>query len=236
MHRIAPVFIFVILAAACSGGGSDGDNTALETAPVTATTLATTSTADSTTTSAADTTTTTGDVPDETTTTEPATEVDELAAVCGAYLQTLSPREVDAGFSSLEALFGTDAPAAVQDALAILRSGAGDIEDFYGARDSLDSYVLPICDARFRANLQPAASTEEAATAFFDAIVSGDRAAAERVAPTNIITSFDWLGYPDATTSGYNDVNGSLNMLLEPTVTVFCRAAGGIIDSCAFGE
>lgn len=243
MHRIAPVVVFALLLAAC--GGSDGETEA----GLTTTTAETTTQAppvDDTDDSVDDTTTTTTtEVEASSTETPPSTEAagdgeaagDEIATLCDAYLRSINPSTLEAGLDEMAAVLGPDAPPGVQAAIEVLTgSEPAGIEEFFAARDSIDGYVLPVCRDRFAVGLEAAADSGLASQLFYEAVKSGDLAAAERLAPDNVVVQFDWDGYPTASTSPYSDVDGSFGMVLEPTVTVFCRAASGLIESCAFGE
>lgn len=245
MRCISPVLFFrsLVLAAvlALSACGSDEDGAAPTTvaeadddasatsAPVEAAADDTATTEQAVTTIAVDDeTTTTSEVPTE----EPE---DEIGILCSAYLQSISFGTVDEGLETLTSILGADAPSGVQAALETLRNPDGDIEGFFAAQNSVDGYVLPICRDRFSSAIVPAADDAAAADAFLAAVRDGDLAAAERLAPTNVIVSFDWNGFPDAT-SNFSADNSTVTMLLEPTVTVFCQIAGGAVEFCAFGE
>ncbi len=176
-------------------------------------------------------------VDDDSTTTEAPAEApeDEVGVLCAAYLDSISFGTVDQGLETLKQILGADAPGGVQAALDTLQNPDGDIEGFFAAQNSLDGYVLPICRDLFSASIVPAADDAAAADAFVAAVRDGDLAAAQRLAPTNVIVSFDWNGFPDAT-SDFSADNGTVSMLLEPTVTVFCQIANGAVEACAFGE
>lgn len=174
---------------------------------------------------------------DATTSTEDLSEdpEDEIGMLCHAYLESISFGTLDEGLATLTEILGPDAPVGVQDALETLRNPEGDIEGFFAAQNSVDGYVLPICRERFTSAIVPAADDEAAADGFLAAVRDGDLAGAERLAPTNVLVSFDWNGFPDATSTFESD-NSTATMLLEPTVTVFCQFAGGAVEFCAFGE
>lgn len=247
MQSISPVFVFrsvamssVLLLAAC---GSSADDAAETTTPDTVADEAPATTdapadevteADTATTEPA---VTTIAVSDETTTSEEPIEEpeDEVGLLCSAYLDSISFSTVDEGLATLTELLGPDAPSGVQAALDTLRNPSGDIEGYFAAQNSLDGYVLPICRERFAAAIVPAVDDAAAADGFLAAVRDGDLAGAERLAPTNVIVSFDWNGFPDAT-SEFSADNSTVTMLLEPTVTVFCQIADGAVEACAFGE
>lgn len=243
MHRISPVLFFrsVALASALalSACGSDAEDTALSTTEADSASETTASSSapseDASTTEPAVTTVAIED--DTTTTTAPAPEEpdDEIGNLCSAYLQSISFGTVDEGLETLSTILGPDAPSGVQTALETLRNPNGDIEGFFAAQNSIDGYVLPICRDRFSSAIVPAADDDAAASAFLVAVRDGDLAAAERLAPTNVIVGFDWNGFPDAT-ADFSADNSTMTMLLEPTVTVFCQLAGGAVEFCAFGE
>ena len=248
MHGISPVLVFRSVAFASLLGLASCGTSAEETAPTTETTnaadtSATTEPADddnSEETSAPDTSEpdiTTVSVEPDSTTTEATREepTDEVALVCSAYLDSISFGTLDEGLDALQDILGSDAPSGVQEALETLQNPDGDIEGFFAAQNSVDSYVLPICRDRFAASIVPAADDAAAAEAFVASIRDGDLAAAEMLAPSNVIVSFDWNGFPDAT-SEFSADNSTVTMLLEPTVTVFCQIADGAIEACAFGE
>ncbi len=243
MQRISPVLFFrsaalaaVLVLSAC---GSDAEDAAPTTVSETDNTSGTTTSTDET---IAETTTTesavtTVSIDDETTTTALAAEEpeDEIGILCSAYLQSISFGTVDEGLDTLTSILGPDAPSGVQGALETLRNPNGDVEGFFAAQNSIDGYVLPICRDRFSSAIVPAADDAAAADGFLAAVRDGDLAAAERLAPTNVIVGFDWNGFPDAT-SDFSADNSTVTMLLEPTVTVFCQLAGGAVEFCAFGE
>lgn len=247
MQSISPVFVFRSSALACAllftACGSSADDATNTTTPVTAADEVTTTSADvDASADEADPTTTVAEattiaVSDETTSTEAAIEEpdDDIGILCSAYLDSINFSTVDQGLEDLTEILGPDAPPGVQDALDTLENPAGDIEGYFAAQNTIDGYVLPICRDRFAAAIVPAADDATAADAFVASVRDGDVAAAERLAPTNVIVSFDWNGFPDAT-SQFDADNSTVTMLLEPTVTVFCQLADGAIEACAFGE
>lgn len=182
---------------------------------------------------------------DEPTTTEPSGEepiptestepIEGVEPLCSAYLDSITPSTVDAGLAELVSILGDDAPSGVLSALDTLQNPGDDVEAFFQARNSIDTYVLPVCQSIFRRGITPRPDNASAAGVFVAAVTDGDRAAAESVAPTNVIVQFDWEGYP-LTTSDYNADNFTLTMELEPTVSVFCQLASGAIEFCAFSE
>lgn len=247
MQCISPVFVFrsaalssALLLAAC---GSDAPDDAAPTTTVETSADDSTATTDGAdapednaepvTTEAAVTTV----AVEEDTTTEVSIEEpnDDVARVCNAYLDSITFGTVDIGLEALIEIMGPDAPSGVQSALDTLANPEGDIEGFFAAQNSVDGYILPICRDRFAATIVPAADDAAAADEFVAAIRDGDLAGAEMLAPTNVITSFDWNGFPDATWN-FDADNGTVSMLLEPTVTVFCQISGAAIEACAFGE
>lgn len=252
MQSISPVFVFrstalacVLLLAACGSSADEAadtttvDTTAEDTTTTTATVEAD---ADAPEDEAEPTATTESDVTtvaisDDTTTTEMPTEEpdDDIGILCSAYLDSINFSTVDQGLDDLTELLGADAPSGVQAALETLQNPNGDIEGFFAAQNTVDGYVLPICRERFAAAIVPADDDAAAADAFVASVRDGDLAAAERLAPTNVIIGFDWNGFPDAT-SEFSADNSTVTMLLEPTVTVFCQIADGAIEACAFGE
>jgi len=245
MQRISPVSFLrtvalasVFVLPAC---GSDSDRAAPATVTegdISATTTATTEAAVAE--PVSETTqqeVTTVAVDEETTTSAELIEEpdDEIGILCSAYLQSISFGTVDEGLATLTDLLGDEAPIGVQAALETLENPAGDIEGFFAAQNSIDGYVLPICRDRFTGAIVPAADDTAAADAFLAAVRDGDLAAAERLAPTNVLVGFDWNGFPDAT-SEFDADNGTATLFLEPTVAVFCQIAGGAVEFCAFGE
>lgn len=242
MRCISPVLVLrsvvlasVLMVAACGSDGPDdaAPSTSVEADGDSATTEATPD--DTSDDSAAPDTTTIAD--DTTTTTEAQAEPseDEVGDLCAAYLQSITIGTVDEGIAGLTEILGADAPSGVQDALDTLRDPDGDIEGFFAAQNSLDGYVLPICRGRFSTSIVPAADNAAAAEAFVTAVRDGDLAAAEKLAPTNVIVGFDWNGFPGATWD-VDAAIGTVTMLLEPTVTVFCQLNNGAIEACVFGE
>lgn len=244
MQCISPVFVFrsaalasALLLAACGSDAQDdaAPTTTADTSADDAT--ATTEGADAPEDNAESVTTDSAVTTDETTTTEaPAEEPDDdVARLCTAYLDSITFGTVDIGLEALVEIMGPDAPSGVQGALDTLAHPEGDIEGFFAAQNSVDGYILPICRDRFAASIVPAADDAAAADEFVAAIRDGDLVGAEMLAPTNVITSFDWNGFPDATWN-FDADNSTVSMLLEPTVTVFCQIADAAIEACAFGE
>lgn len=166
---------------------------------------------------------------------DPAADNAEVIAVCDAYVESISFGTIESGLDKLIGILGPDAPPGVQSALDTLVEPEGDIEGYFQAQNTVDGYVLPICRDRFSASIVPASDDAAAADQFLGAIRDGDRPAAERLAPTNVIVSFDWNGFPDAT-ADFSPDNSTVSMLLEPTVTVFCQLSAGAVESCSFGE
>ncbi len=235
MHRITPVLFLLLGVAACGGS----DEAATTTQPDTTAAITTavddsseTTVTESEETTQAETTATTDTTTDTTSGEEPD---DEVGALCSAFLASVTPGTYEQGFAELASILGADAPVGVQEALDTLQDPGDDVEAFFRARNSIDGYVLPICEQRFRSSIVPEADNPTAATAFIDALRNGDRSSAERLAPTNIVVQFDWSGYPEMTANADPD-NATLSMVLEPTVTVFCQLDGGSIEFCAFGE
>lgn len=251
MPRISPVAFFRACAVACAlvmAGCSSGDDAASSTTTAADSAVTTTSPAAATTDApeptdnaeqagTTDQEITTVAVDDDSGSDNEASEEsdDEIRVVCAAYLDSISFGTVDEGLTVLTDILGADAPPGVQDALGILRDPEGDIEGFFAAQSTVDGYVLPICREQFTAAIVPAATDAEAASAFLAAVRDGDLAAAERLAPVNIIVSFDWNGFPDAI-ADFNPDESAVTMLLEPTVTVLCQLADGAVETCAFGE
>ncbi len=249
MRRISPVLVFRSVALATvwtlAGCGSSAEDATPPSTTAAADDTEATSTTDSTDnngTTEVSTDVTTDEPVDaeaeaDTTTTEAGGEEpdDEVGLVCSAYLDSISFGTIDQGVAALTELLGPDAPSGVQEALDTLRNPDGDIEGYFAAQNSIDGYVLPICRDRFAAAIVPAADDAAAADQFVAAVRDGDLASAGRLAPTNVIVSFDWNGFPDAT-SQFSADNSTVTMLLEPTVTVFCQMAGGAVEACAFGE
>ena len=242
IRRSAVVFALLILGSAC---GTTEDSLTVETtagAEQSSTTVPTpnTSNPDQTPTTRDSTTTAVDSAVSTTEAIDPIEPPDaepEPAMVCDAYLRSITPGHYDDGLNELIRVVGTDAPTLVLDAFADLTGPpVGGIESFYAARDAIDEYVLPLCSDQFAASVTPAESSAFAADLFFAAVVQGDEDQASRLAPSNVVVQFEWPGFPDANTTGYSDVDGSFSMTLEPTVTVFCRASGGVVSFCAFGE
>lgn len=236
MRRIAPVLVFLIALAGCSS--DDDPATAAEVSEPTTTADAAPTTGDVTPTTTAATATTAADtttVPDTTETAPQEAPDNEISLLCSSYLASITPGTFDEGTADLAELLGADAPAGVLDAIDTLKDPNNDIEAFFTAQNTINGYVLPICRARFSSTIEPAADDASAADQFLTAVIVGDRAGAERVAPDNVVVQFDWRGYPDAT-SNFSPDNSTFSMLLEPTVTVFCQVDGGAIEFCAFGE
>lgn len=231
------MLVMLLLLAGCANGD--------DIAATTSTVVSDTDVPETTASSIDDTTEPTEDAPptEETTTTDTAepdtTEagqsLDEIGLLCTAYLDSISPSSFDQGLSGLAELLGDDAPSGVLGAIDTLQNPDNDVEAFFQAKNSIDSYVLPICEQRFRSGIIPLADDASAADAFVNAVRDGDRASAEGLAPTNVIVQFDWAGYPQ-TTADFNSDNSTLSLVLEPTVTVFCQLAGGAVEFCAFGE
>ncbi len=162
-------------------------------------------------------------------------EESDVGTTCAAYLASITPSTYDQGLAELAAILGPDAPSGIQAAFATLQNPDNDVEAFFAAQNSIDGYVLPICEGRFRSTIVPEADNATAADAFVGALRDGDRGRAERLAPTNVIVQFDWTGYPEAT-ADFDADNSTLSLVLEPTVTVFCQLDGGAVEFCAFGE
>lgn len=248
MRCTTPVLVFRSLAlasmlalAACGDDADDAAPTTTQDAETTTTEVVDVDGDTSTeTTAAAETTTTTTEAEAETTTETTAASddeepIDDVAALCSAYLESLTPAGFDSGLDALAELLGDDAPSGVLGAIDTLQDPDNDIEAFFSARNSIDGYVLPICDERFRSGIVPEADNATAAAAFIDALRDGDRTGAERIAPTNVVVQFDWVGYPEIQ-ANVDDDNATINMILEPTVTAFCQLDAGAIEFCAFGE
>lgn len=235
MHRITPVLFLVVGLTAC-GGSDEASTTSAPDTTEQPTTIDSSDTTTVETTEPADTAETTETSAAETTETTAAGEpTGEVGDLCSAYLASITPSTTDQGLADLVAILGTDAPSGIQDALDTLQEPNDDVEAFFTAKNSIDSYVLPICNQQFRRSIVPEADNAAAADAFFAALRDGDRNSAERLAPTNVIAQFDWSGYPEAT-SDFEADNSTFNLLLAPTVTVFCQLEGGAIEFCAFGE
>ena len=255
MQRISPVLVFCTAALAAglalSACSDDGDE-ATSSSTVAAEEAATTTLADDDTATTESSSAESSDAEastDESTTTAPSTDdedtatteapaeepADEVGALCDAYLESISIDTAEEGLATLTEILGPDAPSGVQLALETLRDPAGDIEGFFAAQNSVDGYVLPICRDRFSRSIVPAADDAAAADSFLAAVRDGDVAGAEQLAPTNVIVSFDWNGFPDAT-SEFSVDNSTMTMVLEPTVTVFCQIDNGAVEFCAFGE
>jgi hypothetical protein len=235
MHRIAPVLVFLlVIVSSCS---SDGD-TEVSTADTSEVSTETTDvTVDEEPTTVAE---TTEPPPSDASSTSnetapPEESIDEVGPLCDSYLASITPATFDVGLDELAERLGGDAPTGVLGAIDTLENPNGDIEAFFTAQNTIDGYVLPICRARFSSDVEPVADDTTAANQFLAAVTNGDRAGAERLAPDNVIVQFDWNGYPDAT-SDFSADNSTFTMLLEPTVTVFCQAADGTVEFCAFGE
>lgn len=162
----------------------------------------------------------------------------DVIAVCNAYISWVR----NDGLDDLEAELGADAPVGVSDAIDTLQDPDADIDDIFTAIDSIDGYVKPICRTRWDNDLEPAESNEEAVNLLFESIVAGEEAAVGGIAPDDVIAAFDpWEPLEDDPDTGapslsYTVGEDSFNMLLAPTVTVFCEVDGGVITSCAFGE
>lgn len=239
MRRIAPLLVALLILVACG----DSDEEASPTSTTIDSTEVDVETTDSQgvdTGSAEDPgttvqpTTTEAATPESETTAAPPTE-NEVALLCSAYLDVLVPSRFDQGLAGLSELLGEDAPAGVLDAIDVLQDAENDVESFFRARNSIDGYVLPVCEQQFTSAVTPLADDATAADTFVAAVRDGDRLAAEGLAPTNVIVQFDWVGYPQLT-ADFEPDNTTLSMVLEPTVTVFCQLAGGAIEFCAFGE
>ncbi|MFT7597687.1 MAG: hypothetical protein ACI8TP_000607 [Acidimicrobiales bacterium] len=160
----------------------------------------------------------------------------DVIELCDAYLFYL-------GFSQtgdLAAALGDDAPVGLLAAIETLNDPDADIEDIFAAQASLSGYVTPVCRTRWDRGLDPAASNTAAVGTFFLALTTGDEAAAEPIAPDDVRAQFDlWVPIPDGeldTPSLSYGGGDSFNMLLAPTVTVFCQVSDGVVTSCAFGE
>jgi hypothetical protein len=239
MRHVVPLLVIVLVLAACGDSTDEGASTS------TVTTTLESSDVEATADGGApaepvdeepvgDEPTTT-DVPDDG---EPASSEapdDEIGLLCSAYLDSIDPSTFDQGLAALASILGDDAPSGVLDAIDTLTNPDDDIEAFFLARNSIDSYVLPVCEQRFRREITPLADNSEAAEAFVAAVRDGDRASAELLAPTNVIIQFDWMGYPQATAEFGVD-SPTISLVLEPTVTVFCQLDGGAVEFCAFGE
>lgn len=237
MYRIAPVLFLLLGLAACGGS----DEAATTTGPETTVEASTTENSDTTdTTEAGDAAGTTDTTESSDTTAPETTEAgeepsDDVTTTCAAYIASITPSTYDQGLAELAAILGPDAPSGIQDAFNTLQNPNNDVEAFFAAQNSIDGYVLPICEGRFRSTIVPEADNAIAADAFVSAVRSGDRGGAERLAPTNVVVQFDWAGYPE-TTANFEADNSTLSLVLEPTVTVFCQLDGGAVEFCAFGE
>ena len=242
MHRITPVVVFLLVLAACGSDSEEADPTTTAAVESTETTADAIDQGEQDVEGDADTatTSTTEVVADESTssTTDAAVEEepdDEIGILCSAYLESITPGSIDLGLKQLTEILGEDAPAGVQAAMETLLDPEGDVEGYFEARNSIDGYILPICEDRFTSAIVPELDNATAADLFVDALRDGNRPGGERLAPANVVTLFDWNGYSQMT-SEFSPDNSTLLTVLEPTVTVFCQLDGGAVEFCAFGE
>lgn len=242
MCRAGPILTVLLVLAACSDSGDVA--VATSAIPTSETTIASddgsasgdtnAQTADDSTTTEEPTTTEASEEEPVTSSTAETTE-DDVEQLCTAYLDSINPTTFDQGLAGLAAVLGSDAPSGVLGAIDTLQNPADDVEAFFAARNSIDNYVLPVCEQRFRSSITPRADDAAAADAFIAAVRNGDRNAGEGLAPTNVVVQFDWAGYPEST-ADFNSDNSTLTMVLEPTVSVFCQLSGGAVEFCAFSE
>ncbi len=163
----------------------------------------------------------------------------DVIELCNAYLvYRTDTREVVAVADAL----GPNAPAGVLAALEVLQDPDADFfDEVLPAQDDLASYVEPICQTRWGRGLEPGGDNRFVVEKFFEELVAGNKAGVDLIAPDDVQALFEpWepieddpeLGPPSFSYDG----GDSFNMLLGPTITVFCTIENGIVTSCGFGE
>lgn len=158
--------------------------------------------------------------------------------LCDAFLFLIFSGET----IDLAVALGDDAPSGLLDAIDVLDDPDADFADQLVAYESLEGYVGPVCRDRWDRDLTPAPSNTAAVGTFFAAVVTGDEAAAEAIAPDDVRAQFGaiWISVPDDPQLGppsfAYDGGETFSMQLAPSVSVGCTVADGVVTSCAFGE
>lgn len=226
--RLAPgLLLLVLLASACGDNSSESDTPSTD-KPTSSESVATTTdpTADST-------------MESPSTTGPTSTAETASPAVCDPYLDLLSAQDGAQRNTALGRLREGFTDQSVLSALDTLEQSE-DVESVFAADEVLRTAVLPLCRDAYYAEVV-GTDPDNVAAAFFSAIRTGNRDEAVPLAPANVLALFGpWepltpdadVGSPVMTLGD----NGSFNMVLAPTVTVYCTTDGGVVDSCSFGE
>lgn len=180
--------------------------------------------------------TTSGSVEADTTTPAPTTAPaipEDTAALCNGYLVLLRTGD------DVPLRDALDDPDLV-DALDRTLSSEGEFEAIAQASRDLEEAILDRCADRYAANLEPASDDATALTMLMEAILAGDREAAEAVAWDNVVAQLEpWspVSSPGTgDTPGYTVDGSTATAVLGPAVTLSCRADGGVVVACAYGE
>lgn len=172
-------------------------------------------------------------VPVPTTVPVTTTTVAENAALCNGYLVLLRTGDAQPLRDSLD-------DARLQEALDTMLSSEGEFEAIAQAALELEDAVVTECAERYSANLTPAADDISALTTFMDAVIAGDEDAAEQVAWDHVIaqlTPWSPIDPPGGAGSPPYSVDGdTATVVVDSRTTLTCRAEGGVVVSCSYGE
>ena len=159
---------------------------------------------------------------------------------CDAYLNYISAQDGAQLNTALGELRSQIDDEDVDAALDTIEQSSGDLGELADARNVLRAAVEPMCTEQWSAGVVPY-SDDDLAQVFYEAVLSGDRSVAAEVAPADVLAEFepwepipadDSLGSPTLT----ENPDGSFNMLLGSTITVYCETQEGVVTLCGFGE
>lgn len=151
---------------------------------------------------------------------------------CDVYLDYLGD-PTDENLDAVESVADDDEMSGL---IEIARSDA-EIGRVLAATEDLDALARQRCQPEWTAGAQGAGSTEAAASAFFDALVAGDRIGARNVASANAIAVFEPWGPieadPDAGTPAIGEVGErTFSLVLGPASIAACEVEVGVVITC----
>lgn len=163
-------------------------------------------------------------------TSAPPTTVADPAALCNGYLVLLRTGD---DVPLREALEDPD----LVEALDVMLSSEGEFAAIASAALEVEEAVVSRCAERYSVGLEPAPDDAAALTVFMEALVGGDRSAAETVAWDNVVAQLEpWSPFGDDDAPSYRIEGSTAIARLDPAITLSCTATDGVVVSCTYGE
>ena len=161
------------------------------------------------------------------------TTVVDDAALCNGYLVLLRTGDPEPLRAELD-------DGRLQQALDTMLSSEGEFDAIAQASLELEEAIVSRCADRYSSNLEPAADDTTAVTRFMEHVVAGNDEAADPLAWDHVMAQLTpWSVIEPAYGGdglGFTVDGDTATVRIDPRTTLTCRADGGVVVSCSYGE